>query len=130
MFPCRFPAKLQIIAARRAQVIETHTFFCQHSVPKIFFPEFTRAAGKRGQPVRPLSAAAERGDFGRVVADLREQFCGVLAEGGDMGSGGGGRGGHAEGRVQCLKRAPGVTHFAKGLAVRDLRVGYRLLTVR
>jgi len=55
VFPCRFPAKLPIIAARRAQAIEGLGFLPSAQRAENIFPEFTRAAGKRGQPVRRFS---------------------------------------------------------------------------
>jgi hypothetical protein len=45
-FPCPFPAKLSIIVAWLAKAFDLATFFVARTVPKIFFPCFSRAAGK------------------------------------------------------------------------------------
>jgi hypothetical protein len=45
-FPCRFPAKPSIPAARPSQVYDSARFFPRARPGKKFYPEFTRAAGK------------------------------------------------------------------------------------
>jgi hypothetical protein len=45
-FPCRFPAKLSIIIAWVAKGFDLPRFLSQAPSRKIFFPCFSRAAGK------------------------------------------------------------------------------------
>src|SRR6516225_10138644 len=51
----------------------------------------------------------------------------MLAERGDIGDGCRPRGGKSERRVECKKAAAGVVYLGESLAMRELRIGHRLL---
>src|SRR5215472_6263652 len=59
-FPCRFPARLSILAERRAQVYDPTRFFGARGTPKNFYPEFSRAAGKMERRRYPAESDGER----------------------------------------------------------------------
>jgi len=59
-FPCRFPARLSILVERRAQVDDPTRFFGAGGVPKNFYPEFSRAAGKLERRRYPAESGGGR----------------------------------------------------------------------
>jgi hypothetical protein len=74
--PCRFPARSSMLGERRAQVYGITIFFGYGRATKIFFSEFSRAAGKRERRRYPagfgsfFGAAATSGSHSPITPHI------------------------------------------------------------